>query len=107
MALGLVHELADDALARARALGEELAALPPLALAMVKRAVYEGADKTLAEGLTVEGESFLATMLSDDAQSRMREYIALPLERRAARHGRKADGLPAEASWRPCCANTC
>src|SRR4029434_11151869 len=36
LSLGLVHEIADDALARAREIGAEMAALPPLAMALAK-----------------------------------------------------------------------
>lgn len=80
--MGLVHELADDALARARQLAHEMASLPPQALAMAKRAVYEGIDRDLAAGLKLEGERFLETMLSDDAVQAMRRYVALPLAER-------------------------
>lgn len=82
LAMGLVHELADDALARAREVARELAALPPVALREIKRAVYEGIDHTLADGLRIEAEAFLQTMLSDDAGTAMRAYIAQPLEKR-------------------------
>jgi enoyl-CoA hydratase len=82
LAMGLVHELADDAAARAREIGAELARLPPVALAQIKRAVYEGADLTLADGLKVESQAFLQTMLSDDALTAMRAYVATPLEKR-------------------------
>jgi enoyl-CoA hydratase len=82
LAMGLVHELADDAAARAREIGAELARLPPVALAQIKRAVYEGADLTLADGLKVESQAFLQNMLSDDALTAMRAYVATPLEKR-------------------------
>ncbi|HKY90657.1 MAG TPA: enoyl-CoA hydratase/isomerase family protein [Nevskiaceae bacterium] len=82
LAMGLVHELVDDAAARAREIGSEVARLPPVALAQIKRAVYEGADLSLAEGLKVESEAFLQTMLSEDALTAMRAYVATPLEKR-------------------------
>ncbi|TDU32772.1 enoyl-CoA hydratase [Panacagrimonas perspica] len=81
-AMGLVHELADDALVRAREVAGELASLPPVALREIKRAVYEGVDRNLADGLKVEGEAFLETMLSEDARTAMRAYIAQPFEKR-------------------------
>jgi enoyl-CoA hydratase/carnithine racemase len=82
LAMGLVHELADDALAHAVQLAREMVHLPPLSIAMIKRAVYEGVDTSLADGLDIESEGFLATMLSDDGVTAMRDYVAQPLEQR-------------------------
>jgi enoyl-CoA hydratase len=82
LALGLVHEVADDALARAREIAAEMALLPPLAIARAKHAVYVGADTTLAAGLEVESAAFLDTMLSDDGLAAMKAYVALPFEKR-------------------------
>lgn len=61
-----------------------MAITPPFAMAMAKRAVYEGVDTTLAAGLKLEGERFLETMLSDGSVSAMRAYVAQPLEARRA-----------------------
>ena len=80
--LGIVHELADDALARARELAGELAELPPRAIAAVKLSVYAGSDTHLQAGLEVESACFLDTMLSDDGVRAMQEYVDLPFERR-------------------------
>ncbi|MFI5314727.1 MAG: enoyl-CoA hydratase/isomerase family protein [Myxococcota bacterium] len=80
--LGLVHETAPDALARARALAADLAQLSPIAIAEIKRAVYHGSDLTLEGGLVVESESFMATMFSAEGLAAMREYVAQPLEKR-------------------------
>ena len=82
LALGLVHELADDAQARAREIALEIAAFPPLAVASAKRAVYRGSDAQLQAGLDIEGSAFLETMLSDDALAAMKTYIGLPFEKR-------------------------
>jgi enoyl-CoA hydratase len=84
LALGLVHELADDALARAREIAREMAALPPIAIARAKHAVYLGSDAHLQAGLDIEGSAFLETMLSDDALAAMKAYVALPFEQRRA-----------------------
>jgi len=84
LALGLVHEVADDALARARVLAAEMAALPPIAVGRAKHAVYHGSDTHLAAGLDLEGAAFLETMLSDDAQAAMQAYVAVPLAERRA-----------------------
>ena len=83
-ALGLVHELADDALARAKEIGAEMAQLPPLAIAMAKRAVYEGFDTHLQAGLRIEDSAFLETMMSDDGLAAMKAYVAQPYEKRRA-----------------------
>jgi enoyl-CoA hydratase len=82
LAIGLVHEVAPDALARARALAAGLAELSPVAIAEIKRAVYQGVELHLDAGLVVESESFMATMFSDEGLATMREYVALPLEKR-------------------------
>jgi len=80
--IGLVHEVAPDSLARARALAADLAQLSPVAIAEIKRAVYRGSDAPLDAGLTLESESFMATMFSPEGLATMREYVALPLEKR-------------------------
>src|SRR5262245_28540415 len=82
LAIGLVHEVAPDALARARAVAAGLAELSPIALAEIKRCVYHGSDVSLDAGLVIESESFMATMFSDEGLASMREYVALPLEKR-------------------------
>ncbi|WP_051342730.1 enoyl-CoA hydratase/isomerase family protein [Pseudonocardia spinosispora] len=76
--LGMVHELADDAVERATRVATEIAALPSTSVANIKTAVYQGTDTTLAEGLDIESDSFQNTMLSDDARERMRAYLAVP-----------------------------
>jgi len=80
--LGLVHELADDAAARARVIASELARLSPVALAQIKRAVYQGSEVHLDAGLDVETEAFLATMRSEQAVDVMRHYVSLDPEDR-------------------------
>lgn len=84
LALGLVHELADNALTRAQAIANEIAALPPLAVARAKHAVYTGSDTHLSAGLDIEGSAFLETMLSDDGLLAMKTYTELPFEQRRA-----------------------
>ena len=82
LALGLVHELADDAAARARELAAEMALLPPIAVARAKHAVYAGSDTHLVAGLMIEDADFLETMLSEDGVAAMRTYVSLPYEKR-------------------------
>ncbi len=82
LALGLVHELADDALVRAQEIGREIASFPPLAVARAKHAVYTGSDTHLSAGLEIESADFLETMLSDDGLLAMQTYIDLPYDKR-------------------------
>jgi enoyl-CoA hydratase/carnithine racemase len=91
LAQGLVHELAPDAAARAREIAAGLSSLSPVALAEIKRAVYQGSEIHLEGGLEIEADAFLRTMQSERAVEAMREYVALPhaerrgwLERRTA-----------------------
>jgi enoyl-CoA hydratase/carnithine racemase len=65
-ALGLVSQLfeGEDAF---RAHMEKLSALPPLALAQIKRAVYEGVARPLQDGLELERELIEKLFRSRDA----------------------------------------
>jgi len=82
LALGLVHEVVDNALARAKEIAQEVANFPPIAVARAKHAVYTGSDTHLAAGLDIESSAFLETMLSDDGLLAMKTYISLPYEKR-------------------------
>jgi enoyl-CoA hydratase len=84
LAFGIVHEVAPDALVRTKALAAELAELSPVAIAEIKRAVYQGAELHLEAGLVIEGDAFMATMASDEGLATMNEYVAQPLEKRRA-----------------------
>jgi enoyl-CoA hydratase len=73
---GLVHRttspevLLDEALATA----QRLARRSPVAVAALKRAVYEGASRPLSEGLHIEQAGFLAASSTSAARSAMRAY---------------------------------
>lgn len=82
LAIGLVHEVAADARARARALASDLAELSPVAVREIKRAVYQGSEVHIDAGLVIESEAFMATMFSEQAVAEMGAYVALPLEKR-------------------------
>lgn len=82
-ARGIVHEAVPDARARALEIAHELAAMSAVAVAQAKRAVYEGVDLPLADGLRVETDAFLQTMASDEGLETMRRYVATPYEQRA------------------------
>jgi enoyl-CoA hydratase/carnithine racemase len=66
--LGLVHELVEDAPARALELAEEIACLPPMSVANAKRALYTGADANLEAAFEIENMAWTEVMQSDDAQ---------------------------------------
>lgn len=61
--IGLVHEIAADALDRALAIATELAAQPPHALAAIKRMVCQvAAGKSLEHGMTSAAREFIDTL---------------------------------------------
>ena len=95
LAMGIVHEIADDALARALEIANEMCTLSPVAIAETKRAVYEGSEVHLQAGLEIEGDAFIHTMLTDEAVAIMEEYVATPYEQRIAWLERK------KALWHP------
>ena len=76
-AYGLVAELYDpeeaDDLVRAYAL--RFANGAPLAVAAIKRAVYEGAEMTLDEGLVLEAELIEQLFLSADAREGLHAFV--------------------------------
>lgn len=81
--LGLVHEVVDDAPARALELAEEIALLPPMAVANAKRALYQGADTNLQAAYEIENMNWTEVMQSDDAQLAPKTFLAVdPASRR-------------------------
>ena len=75
--LGLVHEVVDDAVARALELAEEIALLPPMAVANAKRAVYQGAETHLKAAFEIEDMCWTEVMQSDDAQLAMSTILGV------------------------------
>ena len=75
--LGLVHEVVDDAPARALELAEEIALLPPMAVSNAKRALYHGADTNLEAAYEIENMNWTEVMQSDDAQLAMTTILAV------------------------------
>jgi enoyl-CoA hydratase/carnithine racemase len=74
--LGLVHEVADDAPARALELAQEIASLPPMAVANAKRALYLGADANLQAAFEIENMMWTEVLQSDDAQLALKTFLA-------------------------------
>jgi len=114
-----VHEVAGDARARGLEIARELAELSPVAMAEIKRSVYQGSEVHLEGGLEIEGHAFLETMMSEEAVAAMREYVALPFEKRRdmdercsfatrtstssqSHRSRSRGGVVRRASRRPC-----
>ncbi len=70
--LGLVHELADDPLARALALAAEFESRPPEGIAYAKRLTRAALDRSLAEGLADERRSFGEVLRTEGARQALR-----------------------------------
>jgi enoyl-CoA hydratase/carnithine racemase len=96
LALGIVSEVADDALARALEVAAGLARQSATSLAQTKRSVLRGAQLPLAEGLRVEAEAFLATMLTPEAVTAMGDYVGTPLDERRGWVRSRATGVPGD-----------
>ncbi len=77
LAIGLVDEVVpvDDLNERARAKAAELARGPLQAFALAKRAIDEGLDRSLLEGLTLEQELFLESFATDDAATGINSFL--------------------------------
>jgi len=80
--LNLVHEVVDDAAARALVLAEEIAAFPPMAVGNAKIALYLGADTNIQAGFEIENMQWTEVMQSDDAPLALKTYIAVDLDAR-------------------------
>ncbi len=78
----LIEELSDDAVASATEIATEISELPPTAVAMAKRIVYQGDGLPLSVALDLELESAYRAKQSPDAARALEEYLAVPLEKR-------------------------
>jgi len=76
--LGLLHRLLPEASFRdgVDAFARDLAARAPIALAAAKRAILEGTQQPLEQGLATEQACFDRTMRSKDAAGAMRAMLA-------------------------------
>ena len=75
LALGMVHEVASDAAARAADIARELAARPAKALAHIKRLVRAALPPVDPETLQLESRLFLDLAVSDDGNALMRRMV--------------------------------
>lgn len=70
LTLGLLDEVADDSLARAREFAAQVAAQPPLAVQMIKRAVRQGAEQDLLAALDLVSSHFgIIASTADSAEA--------------------------------------
>ena len=76
--LGIVSELADNARERAIEVAQMLVHQSPVSLAAAKRSIVRGANLPIAEGLRIEAEEWLKTIVTEIAFEKMRDYVATP-----------------------------
>lgn len=76
--IGLVHRACEpeELMPAALAFAKELATKPPLAIALAKRAIYEGSEVPLREGIALAMELFWEAMRSEEALRLMSAYVA-------------------------------
>ena len=76
--LGLVVKACEpqDLMPTVMAFANELAMKPQMAISFIKRAIYEGSNNPLEEGLVLERELFFRSIWSDEALQIMRLYVA-------------------------------
>ena len=96
--LDLVHEVVDDAPARALELAEEIASFPPKAVANAKVAVYLGADTNLQAAFEIENMMWTEVIQSDDAQLALKTFLGVdPDSRRDLFEPENSKNYPAYA----------
>jgi len=82
---GLVHEIAEDPLARALEIAAEFAARPAEGLAYAKRLTRAALDRPLSEGLADERRSFVEVVRLPSAIAAMRASLSTgPIEEQGA-----------------------
>lgn len=64
--IGLVDEVAEDALTAAQALGADISRWSPQAVRSIKRALHRGRDLPMREAIAYEAELFATTWASED-----------------------------------------
>ncbi|MBW2140718.1 MAG: enoyl-CoA hydratase/isomerase family protein [Deltaproteobacteria bacterium] len=77
--IGLVNRACDpdELMPIAIELAKEIAANPPLGVAIVKQCIYEGSDMSLKDGLALEKKLFFEAIQSEAAMEIMRNYVAI------------------------------
>lgn len=76
LSMGLVNDVADNALTRAREIAEGMIGHAPIALSLVKEAVRRGMDTTLEGGLEIEADLFGMAMSTQDFKEGTSAFLA-------------------------------
>ncbi len=92
--LGLVTEVADDARERAIKIAEGLMRQSTTSLTAAKRSLVRGGNLPIEEGLKIEAEEWLKTVVTKEALELMSDYVSQPFEKRRA--WIDAHGVPPE-----------
>ena len=69
---------------RAIEIARGLAESAPVSVTAAKRVINRGANLPMEEGLKVEAEEWLKTIVTEEAMTRMRDYVAQPFDERRA-----------------------
>jgi enoyl-CoA hydratase len=80
--LGIVTELAQDARARAIEIAEGLLRQSAVSVVAAKRSIVRGANLPIEEGLRIEAEQWLNTIVTEQAMTLMRDYVSQPFDKR-------------------------
>lgn len=73
--MGLVQDLAEDALARAQSTAGQVAGLPPLTIAAIKENLHDAESSELHAYLDRECDRFLTTLATHDAREAVRAFV--------------------------------
>jgi len=76
--IGLITRAVDPMMLMTETLNfaKAMAERPPLAVAHIKKCIYEGCDMEISEGLMMESKLFQELVKSPEAMERMRAYVA-------------------------------
>ena len=80
--LGIVTELADDAKERAISVANGLNRQSKVSVIAGKRALVRGSNLPIEEGLRIEAEEWLKTVVTEQAIELMKDYVEQPFEKR-------------------------
>ena len=78
--------------ARAIEIAEGLRRQSAVSVIAAKRSIVPGANLPIEEGLRIEAEQWLNTIVTDEAMALMRDYVSQPFEQR--REWVRTHGIP-------------